>query len=360
MYFCNSQNFVLEHFLRMDTSRPESYLSALQILTASPRLSRKVLGSPVGNEFRARLSFLRSDNLNVLGGYLRNASMMSGASAGSATIVMPVEGKVDFEVVDGHSLCGPWMPFLLEPDEDFHATVADETHLLIVQIPRLQGTGYRPQVRRHQALLADLFTDFLYETSFFRDYKHAQSRLEHLCRQLLGLIELDRSPAQEPGGREQVRADRRLCNAIQLMNDELGADINIESIASRSGLSLRNLHYLMKQYVGQSPCQYLRSRRLIKARESIIRDYPENTSIAQHGLNWGFQHAGRFSSYYHRHFGEYPSQTLSELDHLRELTDKVRSVRDKSGNTRRQWLTSSAVSAADRAGTNSGLETEAS
>ncbi|NMT62307.1 helix-turn-helix transcriptional regulator [Marinobacter orientalis] len=329
-------------------------------MTNSPRLSRKILSPSGRGDFRARLSCIQSGNLNVLGGYLRNASLISGANAGSAAIVMPVEGRVDFKVVDDHCLCGPWMPFLLEPDEDFHATLSEDTHLLIVQLPCLTRSGYRAAIRHHQALFADLFSDFLYETPFFRDYRHALSRVEHLSRLLYRLIEADYLPPREPTERKHVRDDRRLCNAIQLMHGELDTDINIESIASRSGLSLRNLHYLMKQYIGQSPYQYLRGRRLIKARESIIRGYPENTSIAQHGMNWGFQHAGRFSSYYEKHFGEYPSQTLSELDHLKELTDKVISVRDESENTRQQWLTSSAVSAVDRASTNPDLEKQES
>ncbi|MDK8463043.1 AraC family transcriptional regulator [Marinobacter sp. SS13-12] len=355
MYFCKSQRFLLEHFLRIDTSRPEGWLSALQILTTSPRLSRKILSPKNRGEFRARLSSLQSDNLSVLGCYLRNPSMISGVNAGFATIVMPVEGQVDFKVLGNHYLCGPWMPFLLEPDEDFHATLSEETHILIIQLPCLTVSGERPSFRRRRGPLVELIAAFLFETPFFCDYKHAQSRLEQFSAELYEFTESDRALPTELDHRKQVRSDRRLCSAIQLMNDELDTDIDIESIASRSGLSLRNLHYLMRQYIGQSPYQYLRGRRLIKARESIIRNYPENISIAQHALNSGFQHTGRFSGYYEKHFGEYPSQTLSTLDHLKQLSGKVRASRDGDGNTRQQWLTSFARSTTDRVRTNAAL-----
>jgi AraC-like DNA-binding protein len=325
----------------MDTVKPENWLSALQILTTSPRLSRKILPSPKNNSFRAQLSYLESDNLNILGGYLRNPSLISGANDGSATIVMPVEGTVDFQVMDDHCLCGPWTPFLLEADEDFHATLSEDTHLLIVQLRFPEGTDYqRTAFQRQQAALSDLFAAFLYQTPFFRDYEHAKSRLKDLSVQLYDIIDGGGSLPDDLQSQKKVRDERRLCNAVRLLNTELETDINLESIASRSGLSLRNFHYLMKQYIGQSPYQYLRGRRLIKVREAIIRNYPEKISIAQQALNLGFQHAGRFSAYYHKHFGEYPNETLSKLDHLKQMTDRVKSIGDETGHISQYWLTS--------------------
>lgn len=345
MYACSSQSFVLEHFLRIDTSRPESWLSALQVLTDSPRLSQKILTLKDDSNFRGRLSFLPSDNLNACGFYTRHASMISGANAGSVAIVMPVEGTVDFKVTDEHRLCSPWTPFILEPHEEFHATLSDETHLLIVQPCHLGEAGYRYTLQNQQDRLAQRLTTFLYETPFFQDYEHAQNRVERFSRKLYDCFKAGNSPCPELPNRKTVSDDSRLCKAIQLLNHGLDSDIDIKAIASRSGLSLRNFHYLMKQYTGQSPYQYIRGRRLIKAREAIIQDYPDSTSIAQQAFNWGFQHAGRFSSYYRQHFGEYPKETLGELDHLKQLTQSVRSTGGDPGEVRKYWLTSSAARA---------------
>lgn len=342
MYACSSQSFVLEHFLRIDTSQPESWLSALQVLTDSPRLSQKILTLTDNSNFRGRLSFLSSDNLNVCGFYTRHASMISGANAGCVAIVMPVEGTVDFKVTDEHRLCGPWTPFILEPHEEFHATLSDETHLLIVQLSCLDDARYRHALQNQQDRLAERLTAFLYETPFFHDYEHAQSRAERLSRKLYDCFEGGSSSCSDLLIMKKVSDDGRLCKAIQLLNQELDSDIDIKAVASHSGLSLRNFHYLMKQYTGQSPYQYIRGRRLIKAREAIIQGYPDRISIAQQAFNWGFQHAGRFSSYYRQHFGEYPKQTLSELDHLKQLTQSVRSAGGDPGEVREYWLTSSA------------------
>lgn len=345
MYPCGSQSFVLEHFLRIDTARPDSWLAALQVLTDSPRLSQKVLTLTEHNNFRGRLSFLPSDNMNVCGFYTRHASMISGANSGSVAVIMPVEGTVDFKVNDEHRLCGPWTAFILDPHEEFHATLSDETHLFIVQLSRLGEARYRYTFLNHQGQLAEQLTAFLYETAFFHDYTHAQRRSERFSRQLYECFDRGNFSCSELPLRIKVSDDGRLCKAIQLLNRALHSDIDIKAVASRSGLSLRNLHYLMKKYTGQSPYQYIRGRRLIKAREAIVQDYPDKIGIAQQAFNWGFQHAGRFSGYYRQHFGEYPKQTLYDLDHLKQLTQSVRTPGHNPDEIRKYWLTSCATPA---------------
>jgi transcriptional regulator GlxA family with amidase domain len=37
---------------------------------------------------------------------------------------------------------------------------------------------------------------------------------------------------------------------------------------------------------------------------------PSTTSVAEVSMACGFWHLGRFASYYHAHFGEYPRTTL--------------------------------------------------
>jgi AraC-like DNA-binding protein len=311
-------------------------------LTNSPRLSRKLLSSSPTNEFRARLSFLSSPGLNVSGSYTRNASLISGANAGSVAIVMPVIGTIDFQVMDEHHLCGPWTPFILDPDEAFHATLSEDNHLLIVQLTDLSGCRYREILQHDQTRLVEILTTFLYETPFFRSHRHAQRRLQVLSERLYTFIEAggDSSSLKLPV-RKKVGDDRRLCKALKLLNETLDTDIRIEDIANRCGMSLRTFHYLMKQYIGQSPYQYVRGRRLIRAREAIIRDYPDKVNIAQQALTWGFQHAGRFANYYHQHFGQYPSETLGELDHLRQYADSIRAAGTAGTATRQYWFTSS-------------------
>lgn len=338
MYLCKSQSYVFEHFIRLNTTRPESWVSALQVLTTSPQLSMKTDRS----EFQARLSFLASGDLSVCGSYLKPASEVTGANAGTTAIVMPVSGTATFEEMDGRFICGPWTPFVLEPHEDFHAVLSEETHLLIIQMAHLRQNRYRHLCRRDKTVLRDILSSFLYETPFFRSHEHALTRLDQLAIRLYGLVDgQQRAPAPKTEGRRRIGDDRRLCKAIELINEELNSDIRIESVASDSGLSLRNLHYLMKQHIGQSPYQYIRGRRLIRAREAIIHDYPNNIRIAEQAGEWGFQHAGRFSGYYLKHFGEYPNETLRELDRLKQYTSQVMAIKNETTAPTHYWISSS-------------------
>lgn len=341
MYCCHSQSFVLEHFVCKDTVKPENWLSALQVLTNTPRLSAKILPSAKNTHYRAKLSCLQSDDLSIHGGYVQNPSLISGANGESATIIMPVEGTVDFTVMGESYPCGPWTPFLLEANENFYATMSEECHLLIIQLGPLEGPGdCRPAFQRQHEAVSELLAAFLYRTPFFRDEGHAKSHLEELSAQLYKIMGPDSLQISPVKIHKRVRDERRLCTAVELMNAELDTDINFESVARRSGLSLRNFHYLMKQYIGQPPYQYVRGRRLIKVREAIVRGYPQKITIAQHALNMGFHHAGRFSAYYKKHFGEYPHETLSKLAHLKQMTDQVQSLDGKTGNISDYWITS--------------------
>lgn len=97
----------------------------------------------------------------------------------------------------------------------------------------------------------------------------------------------------------------------------------------------------MKKYSGMTPYNYCLSRRLVKVRESLICRYREEPGVGNHALKWGFNHAGRFSSYYYDHFGEYPSDTVQCLEVLKRNSAQVVSV-DTGGamGQKTLWYTS--------------------
>jgi AraC-like DNA-binding protein len=336
MDLCSSQEFLLEHFLRLDTSDPEIWLSALQDRTHLPIISQKFVVPLANTIFRARLSFVSSHSLNAVGIYLNKSSIISGVNMSSTAIIMPIAGRIDFETGSSRYVCDPWKPFVLDPHEDFRATLSGETHIFAIQLNALTGRGYRYFFEQCQAQLLDALYLFLGGTPFFKNYQHAQKQLENLNRVLLELIGPGRLPSAEP--RKKISDDRRICKAIALINEELLLEIDIESIAKRSGLSLRNLHYLMHDHIGQSPYQYVRGRRLIKARQAIIQGYSEKTTIAQQAMKWGFLHTGRFSKYYYAAFGEYPKDTLSVLARLEKNRRNVKVLRDQADNAESRWL----------------------
>ena len=57
-----------------------------------------------------------------------------------------------------------------------------------------------------------------------------------------------------------------------------------------------------------SPMRYLRTARLNRVREALLRD-DRTESIIDIAMAWGFYHLGRFSIEYRKQFGESPSET---------------------------------------------------
>jgi transcriptional regulator GlxA family with amidase domain len=110
-------------------------------------------------------------------------------------------------------------------------------------------------------------------------------------------------------------------------------------------MSLRNFYYLMKKRTGMTPYSYCQSRRLIKVRESLICSHREDPVVSNHALNWGFNHAGRFSSYYFDHFGEYPSDTIQGIKLLERRSEQVVSTNSGAVGQQTVWYTSRASSA---------------
>ncbi len=97
--------------------------------------------------------------------------------------------------------------------------------------------------------------------------------------------------------------------AIDFMEAHLHLPITLVDIANASGVPGRTLLEHFKSHRSVSPMRYLRSARLAKVREALVRtDF--GGSVTQIAMEWGFNHLGRFAVEYRNQFGESPSQTL--------------------------------------------------
>lgn len=60
-----------------------------------------------------------------------------------------------------------------------------------------------------------------------------------------------------------------------------------------------------------SPVAYLRICRLNRVRTTLAASDPQETTITNVAMRFGFLHLGRFAGDYKRMFGETPSETLA-------------------------------------------------
>ncbi len=105
-------------------------------------------------------------------------------------------------------------------------------------------------------------------------------------------------------------ADRRLTAAVEYLHAHAQDAMTVADVAAAAGMSVRTLQESFRRAHGRSPMSSLKSIRLEETRAELLSGELGTVSVAEIARTWGFNHMGRFSAEYARHFGEYPHQTL--------------------------------------------------
>ena len=84
----------------------------------------------------------------------------------------------------------------------------------------------------------------------------------------------------------------------------------IKDICRVVGYTQRTLARAFRAVHGTTPSRYLRTLRLMQAREALLSVDAEALTVTKVALRFGFRELGRFAVDYRATFGESPSQTL--------------------------------------------------
>lgn len=103
---------------------------------------------------------------------------------------------------------------------------------------------------------------------------------------------------------------RQLRRAIEFIEENAAEPITTREIAAAVNLSIRALQAGLQGHLQTTPRELLRSVRLARAHEDLLRADPASSTVADIAYRWGFGNPGRFSHYYQQHYGVLPSQTL--------------------------------------------------
>lgn len=104
-----------------------------------------------------------------------------------------------------------------------------------------------------------------------------------------------------------TRIVTRLERAIEAAGDQ---PIDMMDLCRQVGTSRRSLEAIVRQRTGRSPSEYMRWRRLWRAR-ALLRRPGDDTSVTDVAYRLGFWHLSRFAAAYASIFGERPSATLA-------------------------------------------------
>ena len=99
--------------------------------------------------------------------------------------------------------------------------------------------------------------------------------------------------------------NRRLVEAVALMEQHLEAPLPLAEVASRSGVSLRQLQRLFEQHLGTSPRQWYLQQRLARAWRLLTETDLDVLSV---GLACGFSSSSSFARAFRAQYGQSPRQ----------------------------------------------------
>jgi AraC-like DNA-binding protein len=105
----------------------------------------------------------------------------------------------------------------------------------------------------------------------------------------------------------------------EVLGSPVGVPRSMPEIAAAVGVLEQTLRRCSKKFLGMSPTQYVRLRRLNLVRAALRRADPATASIGAIAQQYGITELGRFSVAYRAIFGESPSTTLRRFSAVTEF-----------------------------------------
>ncbi|MEI5668762.1 AraC family transcriptional regulator [Bosea sp. CCNWLW174] len=112
-----------------------------------------------------------------------------------------------------------------------------------------------------------------------------------------------------PDYHSRALSRRLLYDILDFLEFHEAHPMSVARILAEFGLSRRSLHRLFHEEIGIGPIEFLRDRRLCRAR-SQLKLLKGRGTIADVAFRSGFCDVGRFCAYYRRLFAEYPAETV--------------------------------------------------
>jgi AraC-like DNA-binding protein len=238
------------------------------------------------------------------------------------TVIAPLghgEFQINGQLFDGGGLC------LLKSGAELHSVNNRIQRVLAINVPDrlLQETG-RATVETWESHTRDEMTLIERDTHLVGQLRSLI--FSTLCQPIIQGFEAERasaiagslaaiiasrtaSPGRAPGT-PRMEAWRIIRRARSYIDAHLGESIRMSSICTYSATSLSKLERIFLRELQMSPSQYVLARRLVAANRDLAACGPNAWRISDIAPKYGFNHLGRFSGAYHRHFGELPSYTV--------------------------------------------------
>lgn len=116
--------------------------------------------------------------------------------------------------------------------------------------------------------------------------------------------------SRDPASNADPALPASLVRALAWLDARLDAPIELDTLATASGVRPRTLEAHFRHHLRTTPLGWVRHTRLARARQQLLAA-GEAASVTAVALANGFGQFGRFAAQYRQQFGELPSQTLA-------------------------------------------------
>ena len=151
--------------------------------------------------------------------------------------------------------------------------------------------------------------------SHYRQELKPAEALEHELKSDLALTAIDYLRHIREKGPVRIGSARRrqriFNKALEFIHNKSVHEITINDIADNCATSLRNLEYVFRNKLNETPKSYLMKVRMITIRQELIMARNSGDKITEIVQKYGISNHGRFSAEYYEFFGEYPRDTYT-------------------------------------------------
>lgn len=132
---------------------------------------------------------------------------------------------------------------------------------------------------------------------------HLESRALEIAAEALSLIGQD-SPDRDTSGL-RPREQRRMWEVHDFLEARLDGDLTLEEVARAAGMSANALQRLFRAAFGMTVFEYVRRRKLERAREALQE---EGLTVSEAAYRAGYTSSANFATAFRRTFGVPPKQ----------------------------------------------------
>lgn len=133
-----------------------------------------------------------------------------------------------------------------------------------------------------------------------------------LLSQIIYWMVSNADPTKPDRNESDVRKELVAKRAQEYIEEHYWDSVTIDSLCLATGIGVRSLQQCFKERFQLTVTEYLKARRLDAVYRELKRRDPHSCSVTEVALLNGFNHLGRFSVDFHRHFGARPSEVLGK------------------------------------------------